>query len=312
MPSFQREELFAFNFTVWCFPWPEYWKVAPLPPAVLACTFGQSAETTLVSTFTHDEPYDTFAAERFSCMPPRSLDEILAEAKASCPQRADVALVEGLAPLARVALTARIARRVQRLLTIKDTTARSVIDIAIRAAEKVAGGESLTQEEGLGFSEEVVLEAVRREEIVGDRITANAMHVANATVRCAYCGEFMFGENVFLAYDSFYSAIRSIARARHEDELHAAEMIDREHKALADDLHTLIMYAESLGEGWQDPHLGKSIKLRDDRGWRLMLQYLGIAAMKYPVSHVKVWHRIHNALKAKGSCFYPKSFFDPL
>ena len=57
------------------------------------------------------------------------------------------ALVEGLPALARIAFTARTARRTQRFFPFRVEPARLVIERAIRAAEKAATGQELSEEE---------------------------------------------------------------------------------------------------------------------------------------------------------------------
>ena len=119
-------------------------------------------------------------------MPESRFEEILAQARKRYPDRVGVALVEGLPALARVAQTARIARRTQRFLLLRSQFAKRIMERAIRAAEKVASGEPITVEEEQAARDSVVVRTCDREKRAGSAAAAEAASVARVTARCVY------------------------------------------------------------------------------------------------------------------------------
>ena len=66
------------------------------------------------------------------------VEHIYRRATERYPRRIAFAVIEGLPPLARIALAARVARRGQQFFTVHDEMATVNFERAVRAAEKAA------------------------------------------------------------------------------------------------------------------------------------------------------------------------------
>ncbi len=238
----------------------------------------------------------------------RPFETILAEATRRYPDRAGVALIEGLAPLARIALTARVARRVLRLLPLQVDTARRTVENAVRAAEKAASGDSLTEEEDLAARDESVCQACDLEAGRSGPGTAAVRRVAIRAARCVYGLEIAFGENAFLAGFDLHGAVESFCRFHGTDMGHA---IGTEMAAMEADLRTLVGFAEKSQEPWLDPNLDRIASRQNDRGWAGMLKAHRIAFTQKEHNGPR-WQKIHEAIRHAGGCFYPPDLFGPI
>lgn len=242
--------------------------------------------------------------------PEQRFTEIICRLRQTYPDRAGVALVEGLPPLARVAFTARIARRVQRLASFKVESAHLVVECAIRAAEKAASGEAVTPDEDLAASDQAVLQACKLEKARGDEAAGEGGTVARKTARCVYGPELAYGENALLADWDLQRAAERVARSRSSDAGCVKRAIQNEVAATEADLRTLTLFAEATGEGWRDPKLHSPLPTRDDRGWAQMLVEMGVASAAWPAGrNAEKWRRIHEAIRRDGGCFYPPGLF---
>ncbi len=238
----------------------------------------------------------------------RPFETILAEATRRYPDRAGVALIEGLAPLARIALTARVARRVLRLLTLQVDTARRTVENAVRAAEKAASGDSLTEEEDLAVCDESVCEACELEAARSGREMAAVGQVARKAARCVYGPEIAFGENAFLAGFDLHRAVESSCRFHGTDMGHA---IGSEMAAMEADLRTLVGFAEKSQEPWLNPDLDRIGDRGSGRGWGGILKAHRIAFSQKEDNGLR-WQKIHEAIRHAGGCFYPPELFGPI
>lgn len=238
----------------------------------------------------------------------RPFETILAEATRRYPDRAGVALIEGLAPLARIALTARVARRVLRLLPLRVDTARRTVENAVLAAEKAASGDSLTEEEDLAARDESVCQACDLEAGRSGPGTAAVRGVAIRAARCVYGMEIAFGENAFLAGFDLHGAVESFCRLRGTEFGRTAES---ELAAMEADLRTLVGFAEDSPEPWLDPNLDRIVDGRNDRGWAGMLKAHRIA-LSQRLDNGPRWQKIHEAIRHAGGCFYPPQLFGPV
>jgi hypothetical protein len=238
----------------------------------------------------------------------RPFETILAEATRRYPDRAGVALIEGLAPLARIALTARVARRVLRLLPLQVDTARRTVENAVRAAEKAASGDSLTEEEDLAACDETVRQACELEAAGSGQETFAVGQVARMAARCVYGPEIAFGENAFLAGFDLHRAVEAFGRFRGLDIGHA---IGGELAALEADLRALVGFAEQSQEPWLDLDLDRIAPGQSDRGWAGMLKAHRIAFSQKRDNGLR-WQKIHEAIRHAGGCFYPPELFGPI
>ncbi len=239
------------------------------------------------------------------------LAEILAQAKRSRSGDLGIALIEGLPPLARIAFTVRIARRVQRFFPFRVQPARLLIERAIAAAEKAASGDSLSEEEDRAACDDAVLHAGELERREGDEAAATAGMAARLTARCVYGPEIAYGENAFMADFRLQSTIRHYAQVA-GDAVNENERIAQELRALEKDLNTLLLIAEESREGWIDPaggtHPGKQ---RNDRGWARMLKEAGVPCGGAGTNRER-WERIHKAVRRAGGRFYSQDLFAPI
>lgn len=140
-------------------------------------------------------------------------EAILAEATKRYPDRVEVALVEGLSPLARIALTARTARRALRFSALRSELARRIVGGAIHAAEKAASGEPITAEEEQAARDEAVRHACACEVREGGKASANVVSVARMAARCVYGPEIAYGEMFFLADFRLQRTVAQVARS---------------------------------------------------------------------------------------------------
>jgi hypothetical protein len=68
-------------------------------------------------------------------------ESILSQARLRyAPAQVNIALIEGLPALARMAFTARLARRTLRFVTFQVASAREIVEGAIGAAKKLRAG----------------------------------------------------------------------------------------------------------------------------------------------------------------------------
>lgn len=244
-------------------------------------------------------------------MPESRFEEILAQASNRYPDRIEVALVEGLPALARIALTARIARRTQRHFLLQSEFAKQIVERSIRAAEKAACGEPITGEEDRAARDSVVLKACDYEEREGGEAAAKAASIARLTARCVYGPEIAYGEMYFLADFKLQTVAGQAARSRGAQADEVAQAVHGELEGVKTDLTRLILYAETSGEGWVDPELEEPICRRNDRGWKSRLEGAGIPLGGCDENRER-WLRIHIATRQAGGCFFPPSVFDPL
>jgi hypothetical protein len=249
------------------------------------------------------------------------IDAILGRAKQlyCSPDRRDWELIEalrwGIGPLARIALNARYARRALRLVSIRVESARETLEGAVRAAERAAGGEPLSLEEDRAAHDEAVMEACRIEKTAGSEAAADAGRVARYAAGCVCDAEWRSGEHARNAHWSLEFVIRDW-----KDADWSPVSLRDEHRAVEDDLHRLLLYAEDVGEPWIDPRLDQGLfqwLQRDDWGWTRMLEAEGLPA--HPPSPAASpgelrdrWQRIHQAVRRRGGQFYPPNLFGPL
>ncbi len=237
-------------------------------------------------------------------------DEILAQARARYPDRVDIALVEGLPPLARIALTARFARRATRFFTLQLEFARKTVEDAIRVAEKAASGEPVSAEEEAA-SDTLVLRACDSEAREGSKAAADAARVARLTVRCCNGPEIAYGEMVLLANFRVQRSAREAARSHGLQAREIERAVLNEMEAMQRDEVKLVLRADTCGEGWVDPDLSGSLASRNDRGWKRVLEAAAVSQRESDGIGEK-WRQIHHAVRQSGGCFYPPSIFDGL
>lgn len=242
--------------------------------------------------------------------PEKRLQEILTQAKQAGPESVTTSLIEGLPALARIALTARIARRTQRFFPFNVKSARLAIERAIRAAEKVAGGETMTTQEDFAACYEAVLRACELERQQGDKAAAESGAVCRFTARCVYGPEIAYGENAFLANFHLQKAVGAYAQ-RAGNNVNEIERIHQESRMLRDDLDRLILIAEACGDGWVDPGLNDELSERNDRGWFRMLKRVGALPTEVGKNRER-WEKIHQAVRRAGGHFYSPALFDTL
>ena len=244
-------------------------------------------------------------------MPESRFEEILAQASKRYPDRIEVALVEGLPALARIALAARIARRTQRHFLLQSEFAKQIVERSIRAAEKAACGEPITGEEDQAARDSAVLKACDCEKREGSKAAAEAAGIARLTARCVYGPEIAYGEMYFLADFKLQAAVGEAARGRGVKADEVAQAVHGELDEVRTDMTRLILYAEASGEGWVDPELESPLDCRNDRGWKSRLEGAGIPHGSCDKNRER-WLRIHEAIRQAGGCFFPPSVFDPL
>jgi hypothetical protein len=238
-------------------------------------------------------------------------ESILTQTRQRYPERVvGVALIEGLPSLARIALTARIARRTLRFVTFQVDSAQKVVEEAVSAAEKVAGGEPISQDEDLAARDRAVVSAHQLEKRHGNRAAAQAAAVARKAARCVYGPELAYGENAFLAELDLQKTVGLACSDRGKQEIERA--IKDELRAEAADVQRLILCAESSGEGWLDPDLGQPLDRRNDRGWERLLEAAGISPTNWGDQSRERWQRIHREVERCGGCFYPPNLFRTL
>ncbi len=236
-------------------------------------------------------------------------DEILAQARERYPDKVDIALVEGLPPLARIALTARFARRATRFFSLQLEFTRKTVEDAIRVAEKAASGEPVNTEEEEAASDTMVLRACDSEAREGSKAAAAAANVARLTVRCVKGPEIAYGEMVLLANLRVQSSAMEAARSRGLEAGEIEQAVLNEMEGMRRDEVKLVLRADACGEGWVDPDLGGSLASRNDRGWERVLK--AAAVRKRDSARIgEKWRKIHQAVRENGGCFYPPSIFD--
>lgn len=238
-------------------------------------------------------------------------DEILAQVRERYADRVDIALVEGLPPLARIALTARLARRAMRFFSLQLEFTRKTVEDAIRAAEKAASGEPVTAEEEQASSDSMVRRACDSEAREGSKVAADAATVARLTVRCVDGPEIAFGEMAFLASLRVQRAVSEAARSRGLEASEIEQAVLSEVEGMQRDEVTLVLRTDACGEGWVDPDLDGSLAGRNDRGWRRFLEAAG-ARKGESCGIAEKWRQIHQAVAQRGGCFYSPSVFDGL
>ena len=244
-------------------------------------------------------------------MPESRYQEIWAQVRRKYPGSAHVALVEGLPALARIALTARVARRAQRFFLLQSAFAKQVVEGAIRAAEKAAAGESITVEEDQAARDSAVLAARDCEKRDGNEAGAEGACIARPTARCVYDPEFAYGEMFFLAYADLQFTVEQSARSRGLRPDEVERTIRGEVDGVRTDVERLIICSEATGEGWVDPELGRPFDRRNDRGWENLMTSRGIPLVRCDENRER-WQRIHEAIRQTGGGFYPPTVFDPL
>jgi hypothetical protein len=240
------------------------------------------------------------------------LAEILAQAKQSCPDCVTAALVEGLPPLARIAFTARMARRAQRFFRFRVEPARLVIDSSIRGAEKAASGEALSADEDLAAWDQAVCQACQLEKQAGDQAAAKAGQVGRRTARCVYGPEFAYGENAIHAHWDVLRTVADTSRARGLEGSRLEGAVADEDRAVLADLQKLVLFALAAGERWIDPKLNSPLMEIGDSDWKLMLEETGIGIGRWPAGqNAERWQRIHKALRQQRRVLYPADLFGP-
>ena len=237
-------------------------------------------------------------------------DSILAQVKLRYSSiQVGIALVEGLPALARIALTARIARRTVRFVTFQVESAREIVEGAIGAAEKASSGESMSAGEDLAAQDAAVLHACALEEVAGNEAAARAGQVARKTARCVSGPELAFGENASLAHIDLERLFTRTCRDRGMAASEIKGAIDDEMRGVYADLQRLILYAEAYGERWLDPDLAGPLDRRNDRGWTSMLETAGISRAARGSENRERWQRIHQEVRKAGGYFYPPGLF---
>ena len=251
----------------------------------------------LATSVMSDTPSDEFHVE-----------EIRRQARQRDPLRSFAAKVEGLPPLARIALTTRVARRAQRLVSLQPE-AKHVLEAAIRAGEKVASGELIDAAEEQAARDEVILQAIHAEDRDGNKAAAMALTVARAIAGCLNGPEVAYGENFFLAYFHLQMVVRIAASGRGLESGEVEQAVRSELQQVEDDREKLLGHLEACGEGWIDPHLERVVG-RNDRGWERMLTAAAIPRGRG--ENREKWRRIHEAVKQAGGCFCPPTIFDQM
>lgn len=240
----------------------------------------------------------------------RPYDMILAEAGRRYPDRVGVALIEGLAPLARIAYTARIARRVLRFFPLKIDSTRTVLEGAVRAAEKAASGDPLTEAEANAARDKSVLEVCDLESSQGGQQAATAGGVARMAARCVCGPEVTFGESALLALFDLARVVESFcricgvsgsAKGHAKDEMIAAQA----------DLRKLLIFAEQSKEPWILPDLDSSFEVDQRSAWVRLLKAHNIAVAQRDGNRLR-WQKIHEALRQAEGIFYPRRLFGPI
>lgn len=235
-------------------------------------------------------------------------ESVLARARQRYPDSVGSALIQGLAPLARIAFTARLARRTLRWVTFQVESARNMVEGCVRAAEKAAGGLPLDPEEVFAAQDKAMLRATELEERHGNQGAAHAALVARLTARCVGGFEPAFGENVWLADYHFQRAVEQAARERGQAADQIKVTVHEELCRREADLERLILYAEATKDAWLVPNLGEPLETRNDRGWRRMLQ----SAPRGRRDGGEFWKHIHETIKDAGGSFYPPDLFEAL
>lgn len=233
---------------------------------------------------------------------------VLARARQRYPDSVGMALIRGLSPLARIAFTARLARRTLRWVTFQVESARNMVEGCVRAAEKATGGLPLDPEEVLAGRDKAVLGAAELEERHGNQVAAYAAEVARLTARCVGGFELAFGENVWLADYHFQRTVERAARERGQAADQIKVTVREELCRREADLERLILYAEAAKDGWLVPNLGEPLETRNDRGWGRILQ----SAPRGGRDVGEFWKHIHETIKDAGDSFYPPDLFEVL
>lgn len=229
------------------------------------------------------------------------LDSLLEYVGQQYPDRAGVALIEGLPPLARIALTARTARRTLSHVTFRIESAKLIVESAISSAEKAASGEEFSPEENVSESRDLdVVHACQLEKSEGDSTAGAAASVARYPLRCVtFHSDLVYGECAFSTSLALQRVVQLNGRHRclEKDEIHAA--VVAELGAADADLDRMIVYAESSGEKWSDP--------------RLMERWAGNQVFQKlrGEDNRERWKRIHTETKRAGGCFYSPHIFGP-
>jgi hypothetical protein len=236
-------------------------------------------------------------------------DEILAQVRERYPDQVGIALVEGLPPLARIALTARCARRAMRYFSLQSEFTRKTVEGAIRAAENAASGEPINAEDEQAVNDSMVLRACDSEAREGSKAGADAAMVARLTVRCVDGHELAYGEMAFLASIDVQTSVRDVARSRSLGAGEIEQAVFTEVEGMWRDLVKLVLRADACGEGWVDPALGRSLDSRNDRGWKKVLKAASLRKRESNGIGEK-WRLIHQAVRQTGGCFYPPCIFD--
>lgn len=234
-----------------------------------------------------------------------SLELISEYVKDRYPHRQAVAVIEGLPPLCRIALTARLARRTLRLVTFGTASAQRVVEMAVSAAEKAASGEEISLEESLAARDEAVMAARGLEKREGDAEAADAAPVARYAVRCLSHPELVFGECVFNADMDLQAVIQRNGRNRGLDEVTIQTAVLVEERAFRTDLDRMILYVESSQERWSDPELFKETAIRLQKRNSVFDRIRGEDICGR-------WSRIHTEIRRARGCFYPPHIFGPL
>jgi hypothetical protein len=181
------------------------------------------------------------------------------------------------------------------------------VENAVRAAEKAAGGDVLTEEEDLAARDDSICEACALEAARSGRETA-AGQVALKAARCVYGPQIAFGENAFLAGFDLQRAVESFSRIHGIDMAHA---LGSEMGAMEADLRSMVRFAEESQEPWLNPELDRIGDGGSDHGWAGILRGHGIAPSQKRNNGPR-WQKIHEAIRMAGGCFYPPQLFGPL
>lgn len=213
-----------------------------------------------------------------------------------------VTIVEGLPPLARIALAARLGRRALRLAVFPVPSAQRTVELVISAAEKAAGGLEISPQEIQAARDEVLLAAYKVEKDERPSGASSALGVVRQVVRCITFPPFVFGECTFLAILGLQTVVRWDGRERKLEETTIRAAINAEDEACRADLGRLIAYLEAAGEQWVDPQLDGEHRIPKLEGT--------LFDAIWGEDNCRRWKRIHTEMRRTGACFYPAHIFE--
>jgi hypothetical protein len=237
------------------------------------------------------------------------VEHIYRRAKERYLGRVAIALIEGLHPLARIALTARVARRGQQFFNVQDEAAAVSFERVVRPAEKAASGDVMTMDEALAADDRVLLHMARMAVAEGNDPAKLAAEVARVAAKCLGCPEVAYGEMFWLAEMRVADAAGRARRSTGQESAKRILVLPSEATGL--DLNQLLLFAEGSGDPWEDPRLDSGF-FPTARPWDRILEDAGVLREAADRNYQLRWQRIHEAVRRAGGCFYPPDLFGPL